>query len=80
MYIKISLFNSCIEFHFHTAVPDLLNQLPVDGHYGYFLSFCYYRQGSELFPCISHRVLRGNLDRPTMNAPWVITMSMCIKG
>lgn len=26
------------------------------------------------------RVLRGNLDRPTMNAPWVITMSTCTRG
>lgn len=52
----------------------------MDGHYGYFSSFCQYRQGSNEFPHISPRVLRGNLDRLTMNAPWVITMSMCISA
>lgn len=47
---------------------------------GLFLLFCYYRQRSDEFRCISHRVLRGSLGRPTMNAPWVITTSMCIRG
>ena len=32
------------------------------------------------FFIISHRVLRGNLDVRTVNAPWVITVSMCKRG
>lgn len=62
------------------ATPDLLILSPIDEYYVYFESFCHDRQGSDEYLCISHRVLRGNLGRLTMNVPWVITMSVCTRG
>ena len=68
--------NSCIEFHSCMAVPNLFNQPP---RINVIFIFCVL-QSSDEFPRISHRVLRGNLGRPTTNAPWVITVSVCIRG
>lgn len=67
--------NSCIEFHSCMAVPNLISPLRIN-----VIFILFVLQSSDEFPHISHRVLSGNLGRPTTNAPWVITVSVCIRG
>lgn len=75
----------CVEIFLSTAA---LNSTPVWLYLIYLISplrinvifILFVLQSSDEFPHISHRVLRGNLGRPTTNAPWVITVSVCIRG